>query len=272
MRKVLAAALTLAIVFAAVGVAYGINVYGLTKARTFPSGVGKPTKPIPKGVSFDYTVKDEAGPRGAPVEKYKIAFQGLTAKYAGNFKRCSFGDTDDDAPLATILQRCKAAVVGEGRVETLVEPDGTAGDPTKVSFYCNLKLTLINIPGGLSIRLDADNTTQPQSQDGPIGCIVATHRAIQAKYVNRRIGGVPSVSLNFTVPLDLRHNNGLTITVARTTSTINRLVTRARVAGVRRPVGVYSAIGCGRNNRRLALVTFVDENGVSSTKRRSARC
>lgn len=272
MRKVVAAALTVAVVLVAAGVAYGVNVYELTKSSTFPAGVGKPSAPIPKGVSFDYTVKDSNGPRGAPVSRYKIAFQGLTSKYAGNFKRCAFGDTDDDAPLATILQRCRAAVVGEGRVETLVTGDNTASDPNSVLFYCNLKLTLINIPGGISLRLDADNLTLPTSQDGPIGCIVNTHRAIQAKYVNKRIGGVPSTSLEFNVPEDLRHNAGFTLTVARTTSTINRRITRARVGGVRRRVGFYSAIGCGRGNKRIVQVTFVDETGQSSNERGSARC
>jgi hypothetical protein len=272
MRKVVVAALAIAVVLVAAGVAYGVNVYELTKSSTFPSGVGKPTKPIPKGVSFDYTVKDENGPRGAPVEKYRIAFQGLTTKWAGNFKSCAFGDTDDDAPLAVIMQRCKAAVVGSGRIETLVTGDNTANDPNSVLFYCNLKLTLIAIPGGISIRLDADNTTQPTSQDGPIGCIVSTHRAIKAKYVNRKIAGIPSASLEFSVPVDLRHNAGFTLTVARTTSTITKKVARARIAGTRRPVGYYSAIGCGKRNKRTVQVTFVDENGVSSTERATGRC
>ena len=61
MRKVVVAALALVVVFAA-GVAYAVNTYNLTKASTFPTGVGKPSKPIPKGVSFDYTVKDSNGP------------------------------------------------------------------------------------------------------------------------------------------------------------------------------------------------------------------
>lgn len=272
MRKVVVAALALVVVFAAVGVAYAVNTYNLTKASTFPTGVGKPAKPIPKGVSFDYTVKDSNGPRGAPVEKYRIAFQGLTTKYAGNFKSCAFGDTDDDAPLSTILQRCKAAVVGSGRIETLVTGDAQASDPNSVQFYCNLKLTLIAIPGGISIRLDADNTTQPTSQSGPIGCIVPTHRAIKTKFVNRKIAGVPTASLEFSVPTDLRHNSGFTLTVARTTSTIKKKVTTAKVSGERRPVGYYSAIGCGKKNKRVVQVTFVDENGVSATERTSKPC
>jgi len=272
MRKVVAVPLALAVVFAVVGVAYAVNEYALTKAKTFPAGVGKPSKPVPKSVQFDYAVKDSAGPRGAPVEKYKIAFQGVVPKWAGRFKQCDFGDTDDDAPLSTILSRCKAAVVGSGRVESLVAPDANASDPNRVDFYCNLKLTLFNIPGGISIRLDADNTTIPTSQDGPIGCIVNTHRAIKAKYVSKRIGGVPSTSLEFSVPLDLRHNSSLTVTVARTSSTINRKVTRAKVDGVRRPVGFYSSIGCGKRNKRTIQVTFVDENGVSSKESKTDRC
>ncbi|HLM09558.1 MAG TPA: hypothetical protein VK307_07600 [Thermoleophilaceae bacterium] len=271
MRKVVAVPLALAVVFALVGVAYAVNEYALTKAETFPAGVGKPSKPVPKGVKFDYAVKDSAGPRGAPVERYKIAFQGLTAKYASKFKQCRFSDTSADAPLATILQRCKAAVIGAGRVESLVTTEANAGDPNSVLFYCNLKLTLINIPGGISIRLDADPPAA-QSQDGPFGCIVPTHRAINARFVNKRIQGVPSGSLEFAVPPDLRHNVGLVVTVARTSSTINRKVTRARIGGVRRPVGFYSSIGCGKRNKRIIQVTFVDENGVSSSERKTNRC
>jgi hypothetical protein len=272
MRKVVAAALTIAVVLAAAGVAYAVNVYELTKASTVPSGVGTPTKPIPKGVSFDYTVKDENGPRGAPVEKYRIAFQGLTTKYAGNFKSCAFGSTDDDSPLSVIMQRCKAAVVGSGRIETLVTGDATASDPNSVLFYCNLRMTLIAIPGGISIRLDADNLTLPTSQDGPIGCIVNTHRAIKTKFVTRKIAGVPSSSLEFSVPEDLRHNSGFSLTVARTTSSIAKKTAKAKVGGSRRTIGYYSAIGCGKKNKRIVQVTFVDENGVSSTERKSGRC
>ena len=271
MRKVVVAALALVVVFAAVGVAYAVNAYNLTKASTFPTGVGKPSKPIPKGVSFDYTVKDSNGPAARRSRSTGLPSRASLRSMRAT-SRAAPSETPTTTPPATILQRCKSAVVGSGRIETLVTGDAQASDPNSVQFYCNLKLTLIAIPGGISIRLDADNTTQPTSQSGPIGCIVPTHRAIKTKFVNRKIAGVPTASLEFSVPTDLRHNSGFTLTVARTTSTIKKKVTTAKVSGERRPVGYYSAIGCGKKNKRVVQVTFVDENGVSSTERTSKPC
>jgi hypothetical protein len=271
MRKLLFAAVAALAVLAVAGVALAANVYELTESSTFKRGKGSPSKPVPKGVSFDYTVKDDAGPRGAPVRTYKIGFQGLTAKYQNRFPQCEFGQTDDDAPLSVIMDRCRRAVVGGGRVENLIAVDATGLSPSKVDLYCNLNLTLINIPGGLSIRLDGD-TPPPTSQDGPIGCPVATHRAIRARFRSVRIGGVPSGSLEFDVPEELRHNSGLTITVARTESTVRRLVRRVRIKGKRRSVGIFSAIGCGKNGRRQVRVTFVDETNTSTNASGSGPC
>lgn len=271
MRKLLFAAVAAVAVLAVAGVALAANVYELTESSTFKKGKGSPSKPVPKGVSFDYTVKDDAGPRGAPVKTYKIGFQGLTTKYQNRFPQCDFGQTDDDAPLATIMSRCRQAVVGSGRVENLIAVDATGLSPTKVDLYCNLQLTLFNIPGGFSIRLDGD-TPPPTSQSGPIGCPVATHRAIKGRFRTVRIGGVPSGSLEFDVPEELRHNNGLTITVARTESTVQRKVQTVRIKGKRRKVGVFSAIGCGRNGKRLVRVTFVDETGTSTDSSGSGPC
>ncbi|HEY6779742.1 MAG TPA: hypothetical protein VI111_02240 [Thermoleophilaceae bacterium] len=272
MRKLSIAAISAIAVLAFSGVAYAANLYGLPIASTAPKGVGSPTKPVPTGVKFGYTVKDTNGPRGAPVKTYKIAFQGLTTKYAKNFPTCKFSDTAPDAPLATIDAKCKKAKLGTGRIESLVTTDALAGDPTSVLFYCNLQLTLYNLGYGMAIRLDADNTPQPTSQDGPIGCIVNTHRAIEAKFKNVKIGGVASSSLNFDVPEDLRHNSGLSITVGNTESTIKKKSTKVKIKGKKRAVGVYSSIGCGKGKKREVRVTFVDENGVSSNSSKKVGC
>ncbi len=272
MRKLSIVAIAAIAVLAFGGVAYAANLYGLPIASTAPKGVGSPSKPFPTGVKFGYTVKDENGPRGAPVEGYKIAFQGLTTKYAKNFPKCKFSDAAPDAPLSTIDAKCKKAKVGTGRIESLVTTDAAAGDPNSVGFYCNLQLTLYNLGYGMAIRLDADNTTQPTSQTGPIGCIVPTHRAIEAKFKNVKIGGVASSSLNFTVPLDLRHNSGLSITVANIESTIKKKTTKVKIKGKQRSVGVYSSIGCGKGKKREIRVTFTDENGVSSNESKKVGC
>ncbi len=272
MRKLSIVAIAAVAVLAFAGVAYAANVYDLPTAVTKPKGVGSPLKPVPTGVQFGYTVKDELGPRGAPVETYKIAFQGLTHKYAKKFPACKFADTAPDAPLAAIEAKCSKAKVGSGRIESLVTTDAQATNPNSVLFYCNLELTLYNLGYGLAIRLDADNTTQPTSQDGPIGCIVPTHRAIEAKFKNIKIGGVPSSSLNFDVPADLRHNSGLTITVGNTESTVDKKVTKVKIGKKKRKVGLYSSIGCGKKKKREIRVTFVDENGVSSNKSKKVGC
>jgi hypothetical protein len=271
MRKFSIAAIAVVALFAMAGIAYAANVYSLTSASTSPKGKGSPDKPFPTGVKFGYTVKDAAGPRGAPVKTYKIAFQGLTNKYAKNFPKCSYSDTAADAPLSTINAKCGKAKVGSGRIESLVAPDAST-DPNQVLFYCNLQLTLYNLGNGIAIRLDADNTTQPTSQDGPIGCIVNTHRAIQAKFKNLKIGGVPSASLNFDVLPELLHNSGLAITVANTTSSIPKKTTKVKVNGKKRTVGFYSSIGCGKKNKREIRVTFTDENGVSTTSSKKVGC
>lgn len=271
MRKLLIAAVAVVTALAVAGVALAANVYELTESSTFKRGKGSPSNPVPKGVSFDYTVKDEAGPRGNPVKTYKIQFQGLSYKYQNRFPQCRFSQTDDDAPLATILQRCRRAKIGEGRVEALVAVEATNPGPNDVVTYANLQLTLFNVPGGISIRLDAD-TPPPTSQDGPFGAPVATHTAINARHRTVRIGGIPSSSLEFEVPEELRHNSGFVITVARTSSQVDRLVKRVSIRGKRRRVGFYSAIGCARNNKRLVRVTFVDETGDSSTSTGSGPC
>ena len=192
---------------------------------------------MPKGVSFDYTVKDSAGPRGAPVKTYKIQFQGLTTKYQNKFPQCTFGDTDDNAPLATVMQNCGKAKVGGGRVESLVAFDtcrlGRRG-PNDVDLYANLQLTLFNIPGGLSIRLDADPPA-PTSQDGPFGGPVPTHTAINARHKNVKINGIKSSSLEFDVPEELRaqqrpDDHGGPYGLRRSTVRSRRSRSRARTA------------------------------------------
>jgi hypothetical protein len=272
MRKLLIAVIAVVTALAVAGIAIAENVYELPKSSTFKKGKGSPSNPVPKGVSFDYTVKDSAGPRGAPVKTYKIQFQGLTTKYQNKFPQCPFGDTDDNAPLATVMAKCSKAKVGGGRIESLVAFDRVPpAGPTTVDLYANLQLTLFNIPGGLSIRLDADQPA-PTSQDGPFGGPVATHTAINARHKTVKINGIKSSSLEFDVPEELRPNNGLTITVARTASKIDRKVKKVKIKGKNRKVGVYSAIGCAQNGKRIVRVTFVDETGKSTNKNGTGPC
>jgi hypothetical protein len=276
MRKLFIAVIAVVTALAVAGIAIADNQYDLPKSSTFKKGKGTPSNPVPKGVSFDYTVKDSAGPRGAPVKTYKIQFQGLTTKYQNKFPQCSFADANQNAPLATVMQKCGKAKVGGGRIESLVVFDTlptrpTGPGPNDVDLYANLQLTLFNIAGGLAIRLDADQPA-PTSQDGPIGGPVPTHQAINARHKSVKINGIKSSSLEFDVPEELRHNNGLTITVARTASKIDRKVKKVKIKGKTRKVGVYSAIGCAKNGKRIVRVTFVDETGKSTKANGTGPC
>ena len=172
MRKLLIAVIAVVTALAVAGIAIAANEYDLPKSSTFKKGKGSPSNPVPKGVSFDYTVKDSAGPRGAPVKTYKIQFQGLTTKYQNKFPQCSFGDTERECAAR---HRHVEVQQGEGRRRSHREPrclrhgaDSRRQGPNDVDLYANLQLTLFNIPGGLSIRLDADQPA-PTSQDGPFG-------------------------------------------------------------------------------------------------------
>ena len=74
------------------------------------------------------------------------------------------------------------------------------------------------------------------------------------------------------MPEELRHNNGLTITVARTASTIDRKVKKVKIKGKKRKVGVYSAIGCAENGKRIVRAVFVDETEQSFIAKGAGPC
>ncbi len=184
MRKLSIAAIAAIAVLAFGGVAYAANLYGLPIASTSPKGVGSPSKPFPTGVKFGYTVKDENGPRGAPVEGYKIAFQGLTTKYAKNFPKCKFSDTAPDAPLSTIEAKCKKAKVGSGRIESLVTTDAAASDPEQ------RRLLLQPAADALQPRLrhgDPPRRGQhhPADQPGPVRSAASCRRTARSRRSSR---------------------------------------------------------------------------------------
>jgi len=259
----------LALALTATGVALADNVYDLPQAGTSPKGKGSESKPHPKKVNFGYTIKDENGPRGEPVKKYKIAFQGIRS-YGKYFPKCTFAQ----AKATQVSVKCKKAKVGSGRIEALLARDAST-DPNEVdptNGYCNLRLTLYNIGDGLAIRLDTPQGS-PKTQSGGYGCIIPQHTAIRAKDKLVKIDGVPSGSLEFDVPsVPFRHAAGLQITVARVTSTINRKIRTVKIKGKRRKVGFYSSTGCGKGKRRIVRVTFVDELNKVSTATKTVPC
>ena len=252
-RKFLVAALALIVATALVGVAYAANVYNITKGSTSPAGKGTKTKPIAKSLTFGYTVKDSSQPRGKPVNKYKIAIEGITGKYAKFLPKCKYADANGP----DYLTKCKNANVGSGKVENLAGP----GTDQSNNSFCNLKLVLYNLGNGLALRLDA-GPPAPQSQDGPVGCALPVHQAIQAKFKTIKLDKVETSSLEFTVPENLRHplgaNGNFDNVVANTIATVKRKTTKVKIKGHKRKVGIYTAIGC-RKGHRTVRVTFTDE-------------
>jgi hypothetical protein len=262
-RKFLVGALAVVAVFALAGVAYAVNVYNITQGDVSGGGKGSASKPVPKSLKFAYTVKDSTQPRGKPVSKYKIAIEGLTGKYAKFLPKCKYSEAN--AP--TVSSKCKKAKVGSGKVENLAGPSNNQSNNT----FCNLGLTLYNLGTGLAIRLDADPPA-PSAQNGPVGCSLPVHQAINAKFKTIKLDKVTTSSLDFNVPLNLRHplgaNGNFDNVVANTVATVKKKTTKVKIRGKRRTVGLYSAVGC-RKGKRTVRVTFTDEvpktTAVSST-------
>jgi hypothetical protein len=255
-RKFLVAALALIVAGALAGVAYAANVYTITQGDVSGGGKGTARKPVAKSLKFAYTVKDSTQARGKPVSKYKIAVEGITGKYAKFLPKCKYADANNANP-AVATSKCKKANVGSGKVENLAGP----GNDQSNNTFCNLKLTLYNLGSGLAIRLDADPPA-PSAQNGPVGCALPVHQAIKATFHTVKIDKVTSSSLDFSVPINLRHPLGASANfdnvVANTVATVKKKTTKVKIKGKRRTVGLYSAIGC-RKGKRTVQVTFTDE-------------
>ena len=276
MRKFLIAALTAVAVLAVAGIAYAENTYTVD-GNTKPVTKGSAKKPKPVSLSFDYTVGD-TNPlnRGVPVYQYNIGAEGLVT-YPDAFPSCSGGTNGVNGPtLAAVTAKCKKAKMGERVIKVLV---GARSSPLITDGQnCVIKLTLWNLKpgnygqfgkigkkeGGLAIRLDADPPTPSILDDSVIDsrggkCLTAQHKAILAPYKKVKIKGVTSDELRFTVPSDLLHPvQGLDATVRDVTSDIRKRTAKRKVAGKRRTVGFYNAVGCNGNTRSIQ-VTFVAE-------------
>jgi hypothetical protein len=273
MRKFLIAAVAAVTVLAVAAVAYAANEYTVD-GKTSPRGKGKPTKPLPVSLAFDYTVKDENPAfRGTPVEKYFIGAEGLVT-YPERFSTCSGGtDGANNPALATVKKVCKKARVGGG---VIMAYGGATADQT-VKLNCVLELNLYNLKpgnygdrgkitkkqGGLAIRVDGVQTPAdqiPELHPRHKGkCVLPQNEAILAPYKSVRIKGVKSDELQFTVPQSLLHPApGNETVVQDVTSKIKKLTARKRIGGKNRRIGFYSSIGC-KGRQRSIQVTFISE-------------
>lgn len=269
MRKFLAAAIAAVTVLAIGGYAYAANTYETHVASTKPSGKGGTrSKPKPVEVNFGFRVGEtDPAIRPAGLETYRIASEGLVT-FPKAFPRCKFSDTlGSDA--AAVARKCRRAKVGEGIVKALNGADSNRAK--QGSIVCNQKLVLYNLGDGLALRLDGDPPAPPPDSD-QLGCGIPFHNSIRTKFRTRRIGGMPSSSLEFQVPPNVLHPvAGLTTSVVESVTKVRRRTAMTRVRGKRRRVGYYSAIGC-KGRTRLVQTTFITEGGERFTARRTARC
>jgi len=284
MRKLLIPALAAVIAIAVASVAFAANVYTVD-GDTKPRAKGTAKKPVPVSLDFSYTVADDvAANRGIPVKEYRIGAEGLVT-YPGAFPSCSGGTSGANNPdEAGAARACKKAKVGGGVIKALV---GARNVPT-TSSNCVINLSLFNLKpgnygdagkigktGGLAIRLDADTPAPPSLDDQYKGqCLAAQHASILAPYKTVKIKGVKSSELRFTVPPELLHPaQGLDVTVRDVTSSIKKIVSKGKVkvAGKKRKVGFYSAVGC-KGGKRSIQVTFVSETGQKSPVTKDKKC
>ena len=76
------------------------------------------------------------------------------------------------------------------------------------------------------------------------------------------------------MPPELLHPaQGLDVTVRDVTSSIKKIVSKGKVkvAGKKRKVGFYSAVGC-KGGKRSIQVTFVSETGQKSPVTKDKKC
>lgn len=267
MRRILIAAVTAVATLSLAGAAVAANVYTVDGSSK-PRGKGSLKKPRPIKLGFDFQVEsDNPAVRGTPIKTFAIGSEGL-ATYPHLFPTCTFSQ----ANAGKVSRKCRRARVGSGLVQNVVGPSAA---PT-AKLFCNLKLALYNISGsgkhgGMAIRLDGGPPAPTSESSKAIGCPTPIHVAIKAKFVPRRIAGVRSDELRFSVPPDLLHPSGLDNTVRNTISKIARKTRRTKIRGKRRKVGYYSSIGC-KGRKRTIRATFTDEQGRKFTATRARRC
>jgi hypothetical protein len=275
MRKVWIAVVALAAVLAVAGVALAANTYSVDIAKQKSATKGSLKAPSPSSLDFGFSVGDTDNLRPQVIRQYRIAPEGLQT-FPKAFKSCTFDQaTNPDVGSASQLApACRKAVVGTG---TIHNEAGAPNDRTQ-KITCDVILTLINIRtgdprypetvrqirkrGGIAIRVD-----QPQSNgvDDPAKCPpIDLHEALAAPYYDVKIDGVKTAELRFNVPDTLAHPSSLDNSVKVTVAHIRKKTAKATVAGKRRTVGFYSAVG-RKGKTRTLKVTYVDESGAKKT-------
>jgi hypothetical protein len=247
LRKPLIGVLAAVFALAIAAVAYAqtqTNTYSVT-ASTKPTKAGTRSKPVPVGVTFDYTVGEANGLRPSPIVGYSILLGGVRFNGA-NFPKCTAAQINaagTDRPCPS------GAKVGSGNVENQT---GATTNTADKSLACHLDLTIYNGGRGhLALYLLGGAPT----------CPISISVAIDAKLVTRASG----TAIQFAVPSTLAHPiPGFDNAVVQTASTLPKRVSKG--------TGFQESTGGCRSGKRVVTVTFTAENGASSTAGTTANC
>jgi hypothetical protein len=261
MRKLAVVATAVVAVFGVSAVAYAVtNTYRAT-AKITPSKSGTFSKPKPVKAGLSFNVGEVANLRPSPLKIYSIGLSPGIVPNTSIVKGCSSAQANAGVLPSPCSKKAKSggANVGGGTVGALI------GLPTNTSqkLTCALKVTLVNSTkkNHLWIRIDGDPPAPP-------GCLVATHRSIDATFV--KVGSVaakgggpklPSWALKFTVPPELLHNSGLDVSTVSSTTNIDTI---SKKVG-KTTLGYLQSVGCQKtpSGKRVGDVTFTAENGNS---------
>jgi hypothetical protein len=216
------------------------NQYTVT-GKVSPAKGGSKAKPKAGSLNFNFQTSEAAGLLPSPIATYSIGFEGGQV----NTDLLPFCTAASMTAAKTNTGCAAKSKIGSGVVKSKV---GTAGQPVATAVDCQLGLTLYNAgKNKAALWLEGGNAANP--------CIAQIAQAIDAKFKKKG----STTSLEFTVPMQLRHQLGLDIAVTDVTSKINRIVVTKK--GKKR--GYLEGIGC-KDGKRDITVTFTDETGKAT--------
>ncbi|HEU4974571.1 MAG TPA: hypothetical protein VFT50_05735 [Baekduia sp.] len=246
-RFIIAAALIAVFGFSAVAYAQtSIATHGSVSTTG-----GSKKHPKSGGLTFGFDVTDPAGTQPAPLETYKIGFEGgrmnLNVKKSCPAAKINAANGGDDSVCS------KKSLIGSGTLKAVV---GGTGQPLGDALPCEAKLRLYA----------AGKKNAALFVDAPLAtCPAEIHQAIPMDYFSENnVSG-----LEFSVPQELRHQIGLDVTVVSTevtipkyTKTTKKVVRKHHHKKVKKKkVGLLESIGCSDDTRDLVTV-FTDEAGT----------
>jgi len=207
---------------------------------------GSKAKPKLGGFSFAFTITAPGDTIPAVVKTFNLFVEGAQVNPRVNAKTCS-PTAMDRAQSDSVCP--KGSLIGTGTIGDAV---GNSGAPFSSAVYCDLPVKIYN---------SGNNKAALWIKAGPPNCLAAVAQAIPATWVLSRTGA----ALRFTVPDGLRHQLGLDLAVTSVKATFRGDMTKVmKVAGKKRKVGYFEAIGC-KDGKRDFSATFTDEAGAAKT-------